>query len=83
MSARDVIVNLRALAERTSDANGAQRVAWSAVWRDARQWLDRTLADLGLHTEPDAAGNNWVTVPGESPRTVIIGGHLDSVPNGG
>src|SRR4030095_13128358 len=32
---------------------------------------------------PDAAGNNWITLPGESSRTVIVGGHLDSVPNGG
>ena len=29
------------------------------------------------------AGNNWVTLPGASTETVIIGGHLDSVPNGG
>src|SRR5204863_6200755 len=27
--------------------------------------------------------NNWITVRGASPDTVIIGGHLDSVPNGG
>ncbi len=83
MSARDVIANLRALATRTSDANGAQRVAWGPVWRDARRWLDEMLAADGLRTETDAAGNNWITVPGARPDTVIIGGHLDSVPNGG
>lgn len=83
MSARDVIDHLRELAERTSDANGAQRVAWGPVWRDARAWLDTRLGQLGLRAEMDAAGNNWITLPGVSPRTVIIGGHLDSVPNGG
>ena len=83
MSARDVIRHLKELAARTSDANGAQRVAWGPVWRDARQWLDGVVATLGLRQERDAAGNHWITVPGESPRTVIIGGHLDSVPNGG
>jgi len=83
MSARDVINHLRELAERTSDANGAQRVAWGPVWRDARAWLDARLGQLGLRAEMDAAGNNWITLPGVSPRTVIIGGHLDSVPNGG
>ncbi|WP_159310745.1 M20/M25/M40 family metallo-hydrolase, partial [Klebsiella pneumoniae] len=31
----------------------------------------------------DAAGNIWATLPGTSERTLIIGGHLDSVPNGG
>jgi allantoate deiminase len=83
VSARDVIADLRALAARTSDANGAQRVAWGPVWRDARQWLDELLARDGLRTETDAAGNNWITLPGTRPDTVIIGGHLDSVPNGG
>ena len=83
VSARDVIANLRDLAARTSDANGAQRVAWGPVWRDARQWLDGVVASIGLQQQRDAAGNNWITLPGDSPATVIIGGHLDSVPNGG
>jgi allantoate deiminase len=83
VSARDVIADLRALAARTSDANGAQRVAWGPVWREARHWLDDRLAGDGFRTETDAAGNNWITVPGARPETVIIGGHLDSVPNGG
>jgi N-carbamoyl-L-amino-acid hydrolase len=83
VSARNVISHLRALAQLTSDAQGAQRVAWGPVWRQARGWLDGIAAELGLRQEPDAAGNNWITLPGESPRTVIIGGHLDSVPNGG
>lgn len=83
MSARDVIANLRALAARTSDAHGAQRVAWGPVWRDARAWLDEVLAADGLKTETDAAGNSWITLPGQRPETVVIGGHLDSVPNGG
>jgi acetylornithine deacetylase/succinyl-diaminopimelate desuccinylase-like protein len=83
VSARDVIANLRSLAARTSDSHGAQRVAWGPVWREARSWLDVLLADEGLRAEVDLAGNNWLTVPGARPDTVIIGGHLDSVPNGG
>ena len=83
MSARDVIANLRALAARTSDVHGAQRVAWGPVWRDARLWLGERLAAEGLRAEMDAAGNNWITLPGARPETVIIGGHLDSVPSGG
>ena len=84
MSARDVIANLRALAARTSDAHGAQRVAWGPVWRDARALARRgLLADDGLRAESDVAGNNWITRAGRAPDTVIIGGHLDSVPNGG
>jgi N-carbamoyl-L-amino-acid hydrolase len=81
--ARNVINDLRELAARTSDGNGAQRVAWSPVWRNAREWLNEKTASLGCQAETDAAGNTWFTLPGRSPRTLIIGGHLDSVPNGG
>lgn len=83
MSVRDVISQLRELAVRTSDGDGAQRVAWGPVWADARRWLAELIAEDGLSQHMDAAGNNWITVPGELPCTVIIGGHLDSVPNGG
>ena len=83
MSARDVIANLRELAELTSTADGAQRLAWGPVWRQARGWFNGKLATLGITPEIDAAGNSWATLRGESDRTVIIGSHLDSVPNGG
>jgi N-carbamoyl-L-amino-acid hydrolase len=83
MSARDVIVNLRELAARTATADGAQRLAWGSVWRDARGWFKQKLAAFGLEPVVDAAGNSWVTLAGASDRTIILGGHLDSVPNGG
>lgn len=83
MSAQDVVDNLRELAGLTSTADGAQRLAWGPVWRDARQWFNGKLATLGITPEIDAAGNSWATLKGASDRTVIIGSHLDSVPNGG
>ena len=82
-SARRVIADLRELAARTGNADGAQRVAWGPVWRDAREWFAGKIRELGLAITTDAAGNNWVVVPGESARQIIIGAHLDSVPNGG
>ncbi len=83
MSARDVIANLRELAALTSTPDGAQRLAWGPVWREARHWFNGKLDTLGITPEIDAAGNSWATVNGASDRTVIIGSHLDSVPNGG
>jgi allantoate deiminase len=83
MSAQDVVANLRELAKLTSTADGAQRLAWGPVWRDARQWFNGKLAALNITPEIDAAGNSWATLKGASDRTVIIGSHLDSVPNGG
>ena len=81
--AQRVIQDLRELARLTSTPEGAQRVAWGPVWREARAWFRTKVAELGLETKPDAAGNLWVTLPGESARTIIMGSHLDCVPNGG
>src|SRR5437762_2643786 len=83
MNAQRVIADLRELAARTSTPEGAQRLAWGPVWRDARAWFKGKVDELGLHITTDAAGNNWVTLPGASPKTVIVGSHLDSIPNGG
>jgi len=83
MNAQRVIDDLRELAARTSTADGAQRLAWGPVWREARDWFRGRIAELGLGVDTDSAGNNWVTLPGASTKTVIVGSHLDSVPNGG
>src|SRR5438105_4664803 len=83
MNAQRVIDDLRELAARTSTADGAQRLAWGPVWREARDWFRGKIAELGLGVDTDSAGNNWVALPGASTKTVIVGSHLDSVPNGG
>jgi N-carbamoyl-L-amino-acid hydrolase len=83
MPARDVISDLRELAQLTSSEHGAQRLAWGPVWREARHWFNGKLGALGITPEIDAAGNSWATLRGTSARTVIVGSHLDSVPNGG
>ncbi len=83
-SSERVIADLRELAKRTSTDRGAQRVAWGPMWREARAWFAETVKrDLGLPIETDPAGNNWVTLPGASKRSVVFGSHIDSVPGGG
>jgi N-carbamoyl-L-amino-acid hydrolase len=77
------VSELRELRDLTGDENGAQRVAWSETWRRARDWADAKLAELDVPVERDEAGNRWATLSGASERTLVIGGHLDSVPNGG
>ena len=81
--ARRAITDLRELAALTATPEGAQRVAWGPVWREAREWFAGKVRDLGLEVRMDSAGNRWVVLGGASPETVIVGGHLDSVPNGG
>jgi N-carbamoyl-L-amino-acid hydrolase len=81
-SARTV-EELRELRELTGDDNGAQRVAWTDTWEQAREWLRGKLAALPVDEEIDEAGNQWFTLRGASERALLIGGHIDSVPNGG
>lgn len=78
-----LLADLRELRQLTGDENGAQRVAFTPVWVKTREWLRARLADLPVEVHTDAAGNLWATLAGDSPRTLVIGGHMDSVPNGG
>ena len=77
------VSELRELQELTGDENGAQRVAWTNTWEQAREWLRGKLEGTGAEETIDAAGNQWFTLRGESDRVLLIGGHIDSVPNGG
>src|SRR5581483_3481383 len=77
------IAELRELRELTGDENGAQRVAWTDTWERAREWLREKAAGLPVDELIDPAGNQWFTLPGQSERELLIGGHIDSVPNGG
>jgi allantoate deiminase len=78
------VAGLEELRRRTGDENGAQRVAWTDTWIAARQWLREELDQIpGVTVETDPAGNTWATLPGDAEEFVIIGGHLDSVPDGG
>ncbi|MGH9029959.1 MAG: hydantoinase/carbamoylase family amidase, partial [Acidimicrobiales bacterium] len=74
---------LHRLAEATSDTSGAQRVAWTETWRTARELLLSELDALPVEVSFDAAANLWARLPGAREETVVIGSHLDSVPDGG
>jgi len=77
------IAELKELRRLTSDDNGAQRVAFTKTWVETRAWLRKKLESLPAEVHTDAAGNLWTTLRGESERALLIGGHMDSVPNGG
>jgi N-carbamoyl-L-amino-acid hydrolase len=83
LNPKRTVAELRELGRLTGDDNGAQRVAFTSVWRAARAWLRTRLLDLPVEIHNDAAGNTWMTLPGASERALLIGGHIDSVPNGG
>ena len=77
------VAELRELQQLTGDENGAQRVAWTDTWERAREWLRKKVVPTGAEESVDAAGNQWFTLRGASDQAVLIGGHIDSVPNGG
>ena len=83
MNPQRTIAELKELRALTGNANGAQRVAFTPVWVTALDWLRQKLAALPLEVHTDAADNLWATLRGESERALLLGGHLDSVPNGG
>lgn len=83
LNPKRTVAELKELRELTGDENGAQRVAFTPNWAKARAWLRRKLEELSAEIHTDEAGNLWATLRGESEKALLIGGHIDSVPNGG
>jgi N-carbamoyl-L-amino-acid hydrolase len=55
------------------------------VWRQERErFEDWIRAEVpGADIARDVAGNLWIRLAGSSPETVVVGSHLDCVPDGG
>ena len=83
LNPKRTISELKELRALTGNTDGAQRVAFTPTWVAARNFLKSKLEGLPVETMQDEAGNLWVTLRGETERELWIGGHLDSVPNGG
>src|SRR3989441_671513 len=83
LNPRRTIAELKELRSFSADANGAQRVAFTKSWVETRAWLRKKLEALPLDLRVDPAGNLWATLNGQSKKALLIGGHMDSVPNGG
>src|ERR1700675_3260529 len=79
----ETLALLKELREVSADAEGAQRLAWTDPWLRARAWFESKLEGLPVEHHYDAAGNRWVTLKGASEKSLLLGSHLDSVPNGG
>jgi N-carbamoyl-L-amino-acid hydrolase len=77
------IAELKELRALTGNADGAQRLAWTDTWAKARAWMGDKLKELPVEVTTDEAGNRWATLRGASEKEMLIGGHIDSVPNGG
>ncbi len=76
------VADLKELRSLTGDENGAQRVAFTPIWAKARKFLRSKVEETGAEIHNDAAGTFWATLPGKSDKALLIGRHIDSVPNG-
>lgn len=64
---------------------GVSRDPYGAGEQRAHATAERAARALGLEISRDAAANTYMTWPGRNrgARQIVIGSHLDSVPNGG
>ncbi len=83
LDTKRTVADLKELRALTGDENGAQRIAFTPIWAKARAWLKSKIESTNAEVHSDAAGNLWATLRGESDKALLIGGHIDSVPNGG
>ena len=86
VNAERVVQHLEALSEYGKNPQGGvSRVAYSEADRAGRQYVLGLMREAGLDVHVDAAGN----LVGERPGTdaalkpIVIGSHIDSVPEGG
>ncbi|CAN5571880.1 Zn-dependent hydrolase [soil metagenome] len=63
------------------ESGGVERLAWTEPEIAARAWLAERCKSDGLEVDFDEAGNVWAFA-GRRPA-VMLGSHLDTVPNGG
>jgi len=61
---------------------GVSRPTFSDAHLAARAWFLERARAYGLETRVDAAGNHSAVLPADGP-TLLLGSHLDSVPDGG
>jgi beta-ureidopropionase / N-carbamoyl-L-amino-acid hydrolase len=70
---------------REGSTGGYRRYAWTPTDATLREWFAGEAATRGLDLVVDRAGNQWAWWgdPDTSGPGVVVGSHLDSVPDGG
>jgi allantoate deiminase len=81
--AEKVIARCRHLAQFTEEPNQIKRTFLSPAMRDCMQEVQGWMETAGMRVTTDAAGNLRGRYPGTSNLSLMIGSHLDTVPNSG
>ena len=80
-----IAADIDALAAITEPGRPWTRRAFTPMFLEGRQWLEKAMQNAGAVTRIDAAGNLIGTIPGKRPElgTIMLGSHSDTVPDGG
>jgi beta-ureidopropionase / N-carbamoyl-L-amino-acid hydrolase len=69
---------------RDPGTRGYRRFAWTRIDATLREWFAGEASARGLEVTPDRAGNLWAwTGDPDAEPGLVLGSHLDSVPDGG
>src|SRR4029453_15363847 len=77
------VAELKGPRELTGNEDGAQRVAWTDTWVQAQEWMAGKLEGTGAEMAFAETRTQGWRRGGRSEKGRLIGGDLDSVPNGG
>ncbi len=81
--AEKVIARCRYLAQFTEEPGQIKRTFLSPAMRECMQAVQGWMEAAGMQVVTDAAGNLRGRYPGASSTSLMIGSHLDTVPNSG
>jgi N-carbamoyl-L-amino-acid hydrolase len=69
---------------RSKSTGGYRRFSWTSEDMTLREWFAAAATERGLSVEVDRAGNQWAWWGDPNAGdAVVVGSHLDSVPDGG
>ncbi len=81
--AEKIIARCRYLGQFTEEPGQIKRTFLSAAMRDCMQAVQEWMEAAGMRVTTDAAGNLRGRYPGSAGLSLMIGSHLDTVPNSG
>ena len=66
------------------EGKGITRSAFTAEYEEGRAFVRELMEDAGLSVHQDSVGNLFGKLEGKDKnKSILLGSHIDSVPNGG
>ena len=75
--------NLQSLADLARTPTGINRLTYSDAFWKSCDFVEEQMRAAGMKVKRNAVGNVVGTYPGNRKEKIVLGSHIDSVPNGG